>query len=80
MCVEIAFSDIVLTRYSPARRPKRTWHLLTASRATRFALALSATISDLYCACVSTVDVEVEPRSFIKELSALTKWLSGLSC
>ena len=51
----------VLTRYSPARRPKRTWYLLTAARATRLALALSATLSAMRCACAPTVDVEVGP-------------------
>ena len=51
----------VLTSYSPARRPKRTWYLLTAARVTRLALALSATPSALRCACAPTVDVAVGP-------------------
>ena len=50
----------VLTRYSPTRRPKRTWYLLTA-RATRLALFLSANLSALHCACAPTVDVERGP-------------------
>ena len=51
----------MLTRYSPARRPRRTWYLLTPARATRLAVALSATLSALRCACAPTVDVEVGP-------------------
>ena len=50
----------MLTRYSPARRPKRTWYRLT-TWATRLALALSAALSALHCACAPTVDVEVGP-------------------
>ena len=50
----------MLTRYSPTRRPKRTWYLLTA-RATRLALGLSATLSALHCACAPTVDFEGRP-------------------
>ena len=51
----------MLTRYSPARRPKRTWYLLTAAGGTLLALALSATLSTLHCACAPTVDVEADP-------------------
>ena len=51
----------VLTRYSPAGRPKQTCYLLTAARATQLALALSATLSAFQCACAPTVDVEVSP-------------------
>ena len=49
----------MLTRYPPARRPKRTWYILPAARATRLALALSATLSALHCACAPTMDVEI---------------------
>ena len=51
----------MLARYSPARRPKRTWYLLTAAKATRLALALPANLSAMRCACAPTVDVEGGP-------------------
>ena len=51
----------VLTRYSPARQPKRTWYLVTAARATLLTLALSATLSALHCRCAPIVDVGVDP-------------------
>ena len=78
----------MLTRYSPARRPKRTWYLLTAARATRLALALSATLSAMRCACAPTVDVEVGPprtggwglaaSALLWDFSALNGWTALL--
>ena len=48
----------MLTRYSPANRPERTYYYLAGARTAR---TVRATLPDLHCACAPTLAMAVVP-------------------